>query len=214
MARRGRPPLTGRREEILDAAVRVLGERGIEGLSLAQLAEALGFSTYALTYHFGAKEDVLAAVAEHVEARLQAEFTALAEQLSQPGQPEQLSQPGQPGQPGRPGQAGPSIPELVRQYWAISQQPGASHSMRLWLELVLLASRDPDRLPGFLDRAVSGWLEVVRTGLGDHPDADVLAPLAFAAITGLELLQLMQPGSAVPSLALEKLIVMYGRELP
>jgi AcrR family transcriptional regulator len=202
MTRRGRPPLAGRREEILDAAVRVLGERGIEGLSLAQLAEALGFSTYALTYHFGAKEDVLAAVAEHVEARLQAEFTALAEQL------------GQPGQPGQPGQARPSMPELVRQYWEVSQQPGASHSMRLWLELVLLASRDPDRLPGFLDRAVSGWLEVIRTGLGDHPDADVLAPLAFAAITGLELLQLMQPGSAVPSLALEKLIVMYGRELP
>jgi AcrR family transcriptional regulator len=202
MTRRGRPPLAGRREEILDAAVRVLGERGIEGLSLAQLAEALGFSTYALTYHFGAKEDVLAAVAEHVEARLQAEFTALAEQL------------GQPGHPGQPGQARPSMPELVRQYWEVSQQPGASHSMRLWLELVLLASRDPDRLPGFLDRAVSGWLEVIRTGLGDHPDADVLAPLAFAAITGLELLQLMQPGSAVPSLALEKLIVMYGRELP
>jgi AcrR family transcriptional regulator len=49
MGKRGRPPLPGRREEILDAAVRIMSERGIEGLSLAQLAEALGFSTYALT---------------------------------------------------------------------------------------------------------------------------------------------------------------------
>jgi hypothetical protein len=56
-------------------------------------------------------------------------------------------------------------------------------------------------------------IEVVRAGLDDHPDADTLARLTFAAITGLEVLQLMQPGSATPSLALEKMIVMFGREL-
>src|SRR5271154_3690532 len=78
MGKRGRPPLPGRREELLDAAVRVMSERGIEALSLAQLAEALGFSTYALTYHFGTREELLAAVAEHVETRLQAEFGAVA----------------------------------------------------------------------------------------------------------------------------------------
>lgn len=187
MGKRGRPPLTGRREEILDAAVLVLAERGIERLSLAQLADALGFSTYTLTYHFGAKDDLLAAVAEHVEDQLQAEFADL---ISQPGLTHR------------------DLPELVRRYWATSQQPGASHSMRLWLELVLLASREPERLPGFLDRAVSGWLQVTRAALAGHPDADTLAPLAFAAITGLELLQLMQPGSDLPSRALEQLIAI------
>jgi AcrR family transcriptional regulator len=192
MGKRGRPPLTGRREEILDAAVLVLAERGIERLSMAQLAEALGFSTYALTYHFGAKEDLLAAVAERVESQLQAEFADLVS---------------------RPGLASGDLPELMRRYWAVSQDEGASHSMRLWLELVLLASRDPERLPGFLDRAVSGWLQVIRTALGDHPDADTLAPLAFAAITGLELLQLMQPGSSTPGRALEQLIAIAQVEM-
>lgn len=185
MAKRGRPPLAGRREEILDAAVLVLGERGIENLSLAQLAQALGFSTYALTYHFGAREDVLAAVAEHVENRLQAEFTELA------------------------GQPGLTMPDLVRRYWATTREPGAGHTMRLWLELVLLASREPGRLPGFLGRATAGWEEVIGAVLGDHPDADTLIPLAFAAITGLELLQLMRPGSDEPDQALEKLIAIF-----
>ena len=185
MAKRGRPPLAGRREEILDAAVQVLGERGIENLSLAQLAQALGFSTYALTYHFGAREDVLAAVAEHVETRLQAEFAELT------------------------GQPGLTMPDLVRRYWATTREPGAGHTMRLWLELVLLASREPGRLPGFLDRATAGWEHVIGAVLGDHPDADTLVPLAFAAITGLELLQLMRPGSDVPDQALEKLITVF-----
>jgi len=177
--------LAGRREEILDAAVLVLGERGIENLSLAQLAQALGFSTYALTYHFGAREEVLAAVAEHVETRLQAEFAELT------------------------GQPGLTMPDLVRRYWATTREPGAGHTMQLWLELVLLASREPGRLPGFLDRATAGWEHVIGAVLGDHPDADTLVPLAFAAITGLELLQLMRPGSDVPDQALEKLIAIF-----
>jgi AcrR family transcriptional regulator len=185
MAKRGRPPLAGRREQILDAAVQVLGERGIENLSLAQLARALGFSTYALTYHFGTREDVLAAVAEHVETRLQAEFAELA------------------------GQPGLTMPDLVRRYWATTSGPGARHAMRLWLELVLLASREPGRLPGFLDRATAGWEQVIGTVLGDHPDAGTLVPLVFAAITGLELLQLMRPGSDIPDQALEKLIAIF-----
>ena len=185
MAKRGRPPLAGRREEILDAAVAVLGERGIENLSLAQLAQALGFSTYALTYHFGAREEVLVAVADHVETRLQAEFAELA---SRPGL---------------------TMPDLVRRYWATTQEPGAGHTMRLWLELVLLASREPDRLPGFLDRAAAGWEHVIGAVIGDHPEADTLVPLAFAAMTGLELLQLMRPGSDVPDQALEKLIAIF-----
>jgi AcrR family transcriptional regulator len=185
MARRGRPPLAGRREEILDAAVLVLAEHGIEKMSLAQLAQALGFSTYALTYHFGSREDVLAAVAEHVETRLQAEFAELT------------------------GPPGLSMPDLVRRYWATTREPGASHAMRLWLELVLIASREPGRLPGFLDRATAGWEQVIGAVLGERPNTDTLIPLAFAAITGLELLQLMRPGSDVPDQALEQLIAVF-----
>jgi AcrR family transcriptional regulator len=177
--RRGRPPVPGRREEILDAAVKVLAERGIEGLSLAQLAESLGFSTYALTYHFGAKEDLLAAVVTHVEERAQTEFQALA---AEPGL---------------------TPADLVRRYWATTGEPGAGEAMRLWLEVVLLASRDPRRFPGFLERAARSWNPVIIAALGDRPDAEQWAALAFATMTGLELLQLMDPGSPAPRRAVE-----------
>ena len=187
--RRGRPRLVGRREEILDAAVRVLAERGIERLSLAQLAAALGFSTYALTYHFGTKDDVLVAVAEHVETQIQAEFT---EMLRQPDL---------------------TMPDLIRRYWATTQDPSAPQSIRLWLELVLLASRDPDRLPGFLDRAVQSWHDVIAPALGDRPDAEKLISLAFAAITGLELLKLITPDSDRSDQALEALIDLFQTAL-
>jgi AcrR family transcriptional regulator len=163
--RRGRPPRPGRREEILDAAVKVLAERGFEGLSLAQLAESLGFSTYALTYHFGAKEEFLAAVVTHVEERLQAEFQTLA---AEPGL---------------------TPAELLRRYWATTAEPGAGESMRLWLEVVLLASREPDRFPGFLERAARSWTPVIVTALGDRPDVEQWAALAFAttAVDGARL---------------------------
>jgi AcrR family transcriptional regulator len=218
VGKRGRPPLPGRREEILDAAVRVMSERGIEALSLAQLAEALGFSTYALTYHFGTREELLAAVAEHVETRLQAEFGAIAAGTGTIGTAETTGTTETTGSAAEAGLAGsamtgPEMAELVRRYWAANQGPGASNSMRLWLELVLIASRDPDRLPGFLDRAVSGWTRVIVSGLGDQPDAGTLAALVFATMTGLELLQLMQPGSTTAGQALEKLIDMFQREL-
>ncbi|GII95019.1 TetR/AcrR family transcriptional regulator [Sinosporangium siamense] len=180
--RRGRPPLVGRREEILDAAVRVLADRGIETMSLAQLSEALGFSTYALTYHFGAKEQLLAAVAEHIESVVQLTFAALADQ------------------------PGLTLAELMRRYWEINREPGSAAAMRLWLDLVLLASRAPERLPGFLQRAVFDWRAVIAGALGDRPDAERLTTLVFATITGLELMQLIEPESDAPRQALEAFI--------
>ncbi len=185
---RGRPPLVGRRDEILDSAVEVLVRRGIEGLTLAGLAEAIGLSTYALTYHFGSKEGVLGAVALHVEKRLQRDFTALARQEAA------------------------SVGSLVRGYWTGYGDVGAAASTRLWLEIGLLATRDPDRFPGFLDTMVDGWRRTVAGLLPGHPDADEIASLAFATMSGLELLELSRPGS-VTDATLDRVVMMFERSL-
>lgn len=185
---RGRPPLVGRRDEILDAAVDVLARRGIEGLTLAHLAEAIGLSTYALTYHFGSKEDVLSAVALHVEKRLQREFTELAKLQDV------------------------TVGSLVRGYWTGYGDVGAAASTRLWLEIGLLATRDPDRFPGFLDTMVDGWRRTVSGLLPGHPDAAEIASLAFATMSGLELLELARPGS-VTDATLDRVVRMFERTL-
>jgi AcrR family transcriptional regulator len=186
--RRGRPPMVGRREEILDAAVVVMAERGVEATTLAQLAEALGLSTYALTHHFGSKEGVLVAIALHVEQHLKTEFTGLSEIREL------------------------SVATLVRGYWEIYGKVGAAGSTRLWLELAMLASRDPDRFPGFLDTMVDGWQRTICSFMPDHPNAEEIASLAFATILGLELLEVARPDSVTPA-TLDRLAAMFEMTL-
>lgn len=176
--------MVGRREEILDAAVEVMAVHGIEGVTLAQLAEELGLSTYALTYHFGSKEGLLAAIASHVEEHLKSEFQG----LSNLGEL--------------------SVGSLVRGYWATYGESGASGSTRLWLELALLASRDPDRFPGFLDAMVDGWRNMIVSFIPEHPQAEQIASVAFATMLGLELLELARPGSVTPEI-LDGLVALY-----
>lgn len=48
-----------RRDDLLDAALEAFVDRGYEGTSVADLAEATGLSKAAFVYHFSSKEDLL-----------------------------------------------------------------------------------------------------------------------------------------------------------
>lgn len=68
MARRGEyAKSAARRDEILDAALEVVGRAGYQGLSLRQVADATGMSTAGLLHHFGSREALLAAILERRE---------------------------------------------------------------------------------------------------------------------------------------------------
>ena len=71
-----------RRDELLDQVVDHLQERGLAGLSLRPLAEALGVSTYSLTYNFGSKEQLLEAAVLRLEQRQRATLGARLSALS------------------------------------------------------------------------------------------------------------------------------------
>ncbi|GIH95517.1 hypothetical protein Psi01_61470 [Planobispora siamensis] len=176
--KRGRPPKAGRREEVLEASLALVARTGIEALTLGELAAELGVSTYVLTYHFGSKDRLLAAIVELVETRFQAELAALAGELT------------------------PA--ELLRRYWAAASGESADGMMRLWLEIVVLASRDPGRFPGFLERAALGWREALAPVLGGagRAGAREAATLVAAAVTGLEVHRLMEPGRADAAMGL------------
>lgn len=58
------------RERILDAATRVLNQRGIAGMTLQEVAEQLGLKTTAVTYYFRYKEQLIIAVFEDSLRRL------------------------------------------------------------------------------------------------------------------------------------------------
>lgn len=68
-----------RRTELLEAIVDVLLADGIADLSLRPLAERVGTSARLLIYHFGSKEDLLAAALAQVRARIAGELRVLAQ---------------------------------------------------------------------------------------------------------------------------------------
>jgi AcrR family transcriptional regulator len=69
--------VTTRREEFAQAATDYVLEHGLIGLSLRPLAAAIGTSDRMLLYHFGSKDDLVAAVLRASNDRSVAEITAL-----------------------------------------------------------------------------------------------------------------------------------------
>jgi AcrR family transcriptional regulator len=63
-----------RREQILDAALRTIGERGYLATSVAELAEAVGLSQGGLLHYFGSKEELFVAV---LRKRDESDFAAM-----------------------------------------------------------------------------------------------------------------------------------------
>jgi AcrR family transcriptional regulator len=51
---------------IMDATLRLLATRGVQGTSLDAVAEAVGVAKSSILWHFGSKEELLLRVAEHV----------------------------------------------------------------------------------------------------------------------------------------------------
>src|ERR1700680_2944047 len=55
-----------RREQIVDAAVAVIAEQGLQHLSLSEIETKVGMSRGQLTYYFKTKEAILLAVFDHL----------------------------------------------------------------------------------------------------------------------------------------------------
>lgn len=67
-----------RRERIAHAAIQVIGERGVEGLTHRAVAEAADVPIAGTTYHYKDKEDLLAAALETCVADYATAMTAIA----------------------------------------------------------------------------------------------------------------------------------------
>ncbi|WBO21700.1 TetR/AcrR family transcriptional regulator [Sphingomonas abietis] len=61
-----------KRERILDAAMVLINERGVKGMTFAELAQTVELNTTSITYYFRLKEHLAAAVFEHTLERLEA----------------------------------------------------------------------------------------------------------------------------------------------
>ncbi len=155
----------GRRDEVLDAAVRHVLAHGWSASSLRSVAEGIGLSHRAVLYHFGSKERLLLAVATEVRRQQQ---QALVDDAVD----------------------GAPVDEMLRRAWTRISAPEHLPYVRLHLELQVLGLSQPDRF-GFLLELVGSWTAVVeslleRVGV-DPGAAGQLATWVYGLVRGLQL---------------------------
>jgi len=164
----GRKPDPARKPELLERVIEYLCENGIGDLSLRPLAAALGLSTYALVYHFGSKEGVLAAALGEVERRQRAMIATWVE--SDPT---------------------PTTAELLERYWNWCSAQANLPVMRLVIEATTLEATRSGLPASLRAQLVSDWVDLLAQGFRADglaaADARREATLANAALIGLAL---------------------------
>lgn len=83
--------MTDRRDELLDAAISVLGERGVHGLTHRAVDAAAGLPAGSASNHFRSRDALLNAVVERFAARERASWDEIAARVC-PTTPRELAQ--------------------------------------------------------------------------------------------------------------------------
>jgi AcrR family transcriptional regulator len=168
----GRRPNPERKPELLDAVVAYLCEKGIGELSLRPLAAQLEVSTYALVYHFGSKEALLAEALAEVERRHLEAVAAWSD--------------------GRY-----AVPEILRRYFDWCTRPERLPEMRLILEASAVSATRTGLPRPVRARLMTVWVDLLARGLREvglaAAEARTRATLLNASMLGL-LLDLIATG--------------------
>jgi DNA-binding transcriptional regulator YbjK len=155
----------GRREQILDAALRVIGQSGREAVTHRAVAHEAGVPLGSTTYYFDSRDDLLGQALEHVARKEVDRHRELGEELRTAKTPRQL--------------ADMLLDQLI---FEAEDRIAYIAEYELWLE----AGRRPD-----LREAATAWCDAVQLAVAGameklgstDPGAD--ASLVVAAIDGL-----------------------------
>ncbi len=150
-----------RREEIIRQLADYVLAKGLGASSLRPLAAAAGTSDRMLLYYFTDKSALIAAVLEHITARLGEALEASAQQ--------------DPGQP------------VLADIWRRVCQDDLRDYMRLWLDIAARAARGEDPYPAVGARIVQGflgWIEA-RSTIADAGRRRVHSAAVLTAIEGM-----------------------------
>ncbi len=152
-----------RRVELLELIVDYVMENGLSNLSLRPLAEAVDSSPRVLLYYFGSKEQLVCEVLMAAGGRQRTIFDALPRNAA-------------------------SYRETVSAAWRAMSAPEHEPVFRLFFEVYGLSLQDPERFPGFLQRAVDVWLDYLEpSALRDgysKTDARAIATVILAGYRG------------------------------
>jgi AcrR family transcriptional regulator len=158
-------PNSGRREDLLDASIEYLLERGVADLSLRPLAAKVGSKARLLVYHFGSKDALVTDAMIVVRDRVQQNFSALVES----------------GRGRKPSQ-------IMREFWTWATSKQHERYLRLFFEVHGLALQKPKRYGRYLEGAVTSWIERMAGVLPaklPRKTRLALATLAVSTVVGL-----------------------------
>jgi AcrR family transcriptional regulator len=154
-----------RRDDLLEASIEYLLERGVADLSLRPLAAKVGSKARLLVYHFGSKEALVTEAMLVVRDRVQQNFAALVKN----------------GQGRKPS-------EIMQAFWDWATSREHERYLRLFFEVHGLALQQPKRYGRFLQGAVTSWVEMMASVLPAtlRPTSRrTLATLAVSTVVGL-----------------------------
>jgi AcrR family transcriptional regulator len=161
-----RVPADQRRQDFIEATVRVIGERGVGGATTRRIADAAGAPLATLHYCFHTKEQLFFAVFEHVADQLLERNSVAKEE-------------------GGLGSAASSILGSTID-WFVENDDYA----RTQFDLYLWALRQESEHPGLAARAyeifIDRFAEIFRTSLRSGDDAELVVPLARLVISILD----------------------------
>lgn len=152
------------RQAILDEAARLATVDGIEGLSIARLAAAVGMSKSGLYAHFGSKEELQLATVETAASLFASQVIAPAERA--PGGLERLR----------------SLVDRYLRHVAVDTFPGGCFFASALAEVDMHPGPVRDRLVGFLE----GWIGQLETAVRDAQAEGAIDPAEDASQLGFE----------------------------
>jgi AcrR family transcriptional regulator len=169
-ARARRDRGTETRDRLIEAAIDVFGRHGYEGATTRQIAKAADANLAAIVYHFGSKEALYLAVAEHLVGEINARMGPVLAFV-------EASFPKQPAE---------ALGLLKRMLGAFVDVVLGSPDAQRWARIVIRELLDPsdafDIIYGFTGRAHTLATRLVGVATGADPEATETKLRAFTVI--------------------------------
>jgi AcrR family transcriptional regulator len=154
-----------RRQDLLEASIDYILEKGVADLSLRPLAAQVGSKARLLIYHFSSKDSLIASAMIVVRDRVQKAFTKAVKKDKKS-----------------------TAPEIIRAFWLWATSSQHERYLRLFFEVHGLALQKPAQYGPYLEGAIASWVEMMALVLPTNLSRQkrrALATLAVGTVVGL-----------------------------
>jgi AcrR family transcriptional regulator len=154
-----------RRQDLLEASIDYILEKGVADLSLRPLAAQVGSKARLLIYHFSSKDSLVANAMIVVRDRVQRAFATVVKKDKKS-----------------------KAPEIIRAFWLWATSSHHERYLRLFFEVHGLALQKPAQYGPYLEGAIASWVEMMALVLPadlSRQRRRALANLAVGTVVGL-----------------------------